>query len=253
MSQFKRLLPAPPPIENAWISNQLIDIKQEEDNVDVEVELVQEQEQPSLDQSKLKLKSLNKTYYKNTIKSSNSSQIETQPDSPEELVSVGKNIKIKKPKFPKNRSNDHYSNYQHQNNIPIILNSPQLPELPHPIPIPIYNPMPSLLLSPQSEPENEFEPVISPSKKNLIKKQLEYYFSIENLCKDLYLRFKLMNKIDGSIDLKMLINFNKIKRLTNNGQNFKILIEVIKTIPFLKLINDDNAVIFDDWEKWIIK
>ena len=53
--------------------------------------------------------------------------------------------------------------------------------------------------------------------KAKIKKQLQYYFSTENLCKDTYLR-SLFDKSDGKLAVKALVEFNRLKVLTHDGK-----------------------------------
>lgn len=45
-----------------------------------------------------------------------------------------------------------------------------------------------------------------------IKTQLEYYFSVENLCRDIYLRLNMNS--EGWIDLSFIAGFNRVKILT---------------------------------------
>ena len=42
--------------------------------------------------------------------------------------------------------------------------------------------------------------------------QLEYYFSVENLCRDIYLRLNM--NAEGWIDLSFIAGFNRVKILT---------------------------------------
>lgn len=52
----------------------------------------------------------------------------------------------------------------------------------------------------------------NPMLRACIKTQLEYYFSVENLCRDIYLRLN-MNP-EGWIDLSFIAGFNRVKILT---------------------------------------
>ncbi|KAK9313370.1 hypothetical protein V1522DRAFT_106651 [Lipomyces starkeyi] len=52
---------------------------------------------------------------------------------------------------------------------------------------------------------------------NPVTAQVEYYFSLENLCKDIYLR-RNMNS-DGLVPLSLLAGFNRIKSLINGDVN----------------------------------
>ncbi|KAJ3267044.1 La ribonucleoprotein domain member 1 [Chytriomyces hyalinus] len=50
--------------------------------------------------------------------------------------------------------------------------------------------------------------------RNWIKWQIEYYFSIENLCRDMYFRAQ-MNAENGSVPLHVLAGFNRIRSFTS--------------------------------------
>ncbi|KAJ3242080.1 La ribonucleoprotein domain member 1B [Chytriomyces hyalinus] len=50
--------------------------------------------------------------------------------------------------------------------------------------------------------------------RNWIKWQIEYYFSIENLCRDMYFRSQ-MNAENGSVPLHVLAGFNRIRSFTS--------------------------------------
>jgi la-related protein 1 len=83
--------------------------------------------------------------------------------------------------------------------------------------------------------------------------QLGYYFSVSNLCKDLYLR-KLIDA-NGGIKLTELIKFNRLKILTNNGNDIDLLTNVIndnKSRLGVELINNQTAVRLVNWKQWIL-
>eukprot|EP00300_Choanocystis_sp_HF-7_P005875 c14331_g1_i2.p1 GENE.c14331_g1_i2~~c14331_g1_i2.p1 ORF type:complete len:202 (+),score=18.45 c14331_g1_i2:68-673(+) len=50
----------------------------------------------------------------------------------------------------------------------------------------------------------------------LIQRQVEFYFSIENLCKDMFLRSHMDDQ--GWVHLSLLASFNRIKALSSNLQ-----------------------------------
>lgn len=52
----------------------------------------------------------------------------------------------------------------------------------------------------------------NPMLRACIKTQLEYYFSVENLCRDIYLRLNM--NTEGWIDLSFIAGFNRVKILT---------------------------------------
>ncbi|XP_047127138.1 la-related protein 1B isoform X1 [Hydra vulgaris] len=58
--------------------------------------------------------------------------------------------------------------------------------------------------------------------KDLIRKQIEYYFSEENLIGDFFLRQQMRS--DGSIPIEMIANFNRIKKLTTD---YSLILEAL--------------------------
>lgn len=53
---------------------------------------------------------------------------------------------------------------------------------------------------------------VNPMLRACIRTQLEYYFSLENLCRDIYLRLNM--NAEGWIDLSFISGFNRVKILT---------------------------------------
>ncbi|KAI5952912.1 LARP4 [Candida jiufengensis] len=89
-------------------------------------------------------------------------------------------------------------------------------------------------------------------KKSTIKKQLEYYFSTENLCKDTYLR-SLFDLKDGKIELLKLLKFKRLQILTSNGKYNYLIIEVINEIEILELLDNNKFLRLKNWQNWILK
>ena len=89
------------------------------------------------------------------------------------------------------------------------------------------------------------------TKKENIKRQLMYYFSTENLCKDVYLR-SLFNKYDGKLEVAKLMSFNRLKILTQNGRYGNLLVEAAHELPFLELLENDRYIRLTTWERWIL-
>jgi len=81
---------------------------------------------------------------------------------------------------------------------------------------PLYNP----------EPMNE-EMLIS-----YVKSQIEYYFSSENLQKDIFLRRKM--DVDGSIPVSIIAGFNRVKALTHDIQ---LIVKAVETSDIVKVID----------------
>ncbi|BFZ14680.1 hypothetical protein BsWGS_17719 [Bradybaena similaris] len=82
-----------------------------------------------------------------------------------------------------------------------------------------------------------------------LKHQIEYYFSEDNLVKDLFLR-KKMDK-EGWVKLELVLSFNKVKELK---ADYKSLIAAIKTSDKLELSEDEGFVrTVNSPEKWPIE
>lgn len=85
-------------------------------------------------------------------------------------------------------------------------------------------------------------------KFNQLISQIKYYFSVENLCKDMYLRKQMDN--EGFIPISIIKNFSRVKKISN-GENDKVdlAIENIKELEK----KGDKLRIREGWDKWILK
>ncbi|KAF9905821.1 La ribonucleoprotein domain member 1 [Lobosporangium transversale] len=81
--------------------------------------------------------------------------------------------------------------------------------------------------------------------KSFILQQMEYYFSVENLCKDVYMRTQMDS--EGYVPLSLIANFNRVKHLTTDHSLIK---EAIKDSKVIEL-NGDNIRRRGDWATWI--
>jgi len=81
----------------------------------------------------------------------------------------------------------------------------------------------------------------------LISNQVSYYFSIENLLKDFYLRKQMNSK--GFVPLKKLIEFNRLKVLT--GGDIQLLYSSLTHLSQLEVVNDKIRV-RDNWSNWVL-
>lgn len=86
------------------------------------------------------------------------------------------------------------------------------------------------------------QPYFDPA--TVIKDTLEYYFSIENLVKDVFLRSQMNEK--GYIPLKVLSNFNRMKMLTNDD---KQLLKCARAASALK-VKKDCVRKKEGWHMW---
>lgn len=76
--------------------------------------------------------------------------------------------------------------------------------------------------------------------------QIEYYFSLENLLKDMFLR-KQMNS-NGWIPLSLLASFNRLNSLT--GGDFNLFLEACKWAPSVEVSGDKIRA--RNWELWVL-
>ncbi|KAF9972499.1 La ribonucleoprotein domain member 1B [Actinomortierella ambigua] len=83
--------------------------------------------------------------------------------------------------------------------------------------------------------------------KSFILQQMEYYFSIENLCKDVFLRTQMDDQ--GYVPLSLVANFNRVKHLTTDLNLIKETLKVSKDIEVL----GDKIRKRDDWSRWLFR
>ncbi|KAI8979374.1 hypothetical protein BDF20DRAFT_869158 [Mycotypha africana] len=105
-------------------------------------------------------------------------------------------------------------------------------------------------------PKNSFRPhqrrapafvkVDAETLKLYIMQQFEYYFSIDNLCKDLYLR-KQMDS-NGFVDLSLVANFNRVKGLTTD---MNLIREALQNSQIVEL-KGDKIRKREGWETWLM-
>lgn len=77
-------------------------------------------------------------------------------------------------------------------------------------------------------------------------KQIEYYFSNENLCKDVYLRQNMDEQ--GWVSISLIAGFNRVRRLTNSTQY------ILDTVRFSTLVEVQGEKIRrrNDWMNWLL-
>lgn len=77
------------------------------------------------------------------------------------------------------------------------------------------------------------------SKEKQIKDQIEFYFSDSNLLKDKFLSSLINKDENGYVDLNIISNFNRMKKLTKKVKN---IIKAIENSDLVEL-NDDKTKI----------
>jgi len=83
-------------------------------------------------------------------------------------------------------------------------------------------------------------------ERSKLLNQIEFYFSKENLCSDVYLRQQMDGQ--GWVDISLIAGFKKVQELTKDLQYIK---EIVQSSSILEMqgakIRKQN-----DWEKWVI-
>uniref|UniRef100_A0A1B0CR87 La-related protein 1 n=2 Tax=Lutzomyia longipalpis TaxID=7200 RepID=A0A1B0CR87_LUTLO len=86
-----------------------------------------------------------------------------------------------------------------------------------------------------------------PSLKECIKRQIEYYFSEENLLRDFFLRRKM--DPEGFIPVTLIASFNRVQALSSDTA---LIIEAIRDSDKLEIVNDFKLRTKTDPCKWPI-
>ncbi|KAK3824013.1 MAG: hypothetical protein J3R72DRAFT_406370 [Linnemannia gamsii] len=81
--------------------------------------------------------------------------------------------------------------------------------------------------------------------KTFILQQMEYYFSVENLCKDVYMRKQMDG--EGYVPLSLVANFNRVKYLTTDHAFIKDTLKISKEIE----TKGDKIRRRGDWATWV--
>jgi la-related protein 1 len=81
----------------------------------------------------------------------------------------------------------------------------------------------------------------------MVKQQVEFYLSVENLCRDIFMRLQMDN--EGWIDLSVIASFNRMKMLTTDVEFMK---QALKASEFIELDEERSRMrIRNDWNKWV--
>jgi la-related protein 1 len=85
----------------------------------------------------------------------------------------------------------------------------------------------------------------------MVTMQLEYYFSIDNLCKDVFLRKHMDSQ--GFVFLSFIAGFKRIQALT---QDFDLLRYACQESQEIEIVTGDDGIDrvrrHDGWEKWVM-
>ncbi|KAI3696055.1 hypothetical protein L1987_79064 [Smallanthus sonchifolius] len=88
-------------------------------------------------------------------------------------------------------------------------------------------------------------PYLDPSLLGLILRQIEYYFSDENLVKDMFLRSYMDD--GGWVPITLIAGFQRVQKLTNDMQMILSSLTYSNTVE----IQGDKVRRRTDWRKWI--
>ncbi|OJD09938.1 hypothetical protein AJ78_08847 [Emergomyces pasteurianus Ep9510] len=89
------------------------------------------------------------------------------------------------------------------------------------------------------------------SLMSMISMQLEYYFSVDNLCKDLFLRKHMDSQ--GFVLLSFIAGFKRIKSLTEDMDLLRLVCRQLRNVEY-RLGEDgtDRLRKREKWEQWIL-
>ncbi len=93
--------------------------------------------------------------------------------------------------------------------------------------------------------------MVGPSLFGMVGVQMEYYFSVDNLCKDTYLR-KNMNS-QGFVPLELVAGFNRIKQLTTDTGMVRDVC-FASTVIETRVAEDESIWLRKgvDWQQWVM-
>ena len=82
----------------------------------------------------------------------------------------------------------------------------------------------------------------------VVRAQIEYYFSVENLCKDVFLRAKMDS--NGYIALGVISSFNRVRMLTTD---VPFIVESLQSSTVVELSEDNMSIrVRNGHEQWVL-
>ncbi|XP_019058974.1 PREDICTED: la-related protein 1B [Tarenaya hassleriana] len=118
------------------------------------------------------------------------------------------------------------------------------PEYPSAIYMP-HPPPESMSLVGQCSPQPIYFPGFDPILFTKIVKQVDFYFSADNLSKDKYLRQHMDD--EGWVPVSLKAGFRKLAELTNNVQ---IILDAVKSSAFVE-VQGESIRRRGDWQKYV--
>ncbi|KAI9781038.1 MAG: hypothetical protein M1816_002581 [Peltula sp. TS41687] len=86
---------------------------------------------------------------------------------------------------------------------------------------------------------------------SMVSMQLEYYFSVDNLCKDMFLRKHMDSQ--GFVFLNVIANFNRIRNLTQDIELLRVACYQSRTIEFVQGSDGlDRVRRREGWQQWLL-
>ncbi|OJD20086.1 hypothetical protein ACJ73_08582 [Blastomyces percursus] len=96
-----------------------------------------------------------------------------------------------------------------------------------------------------------YHPYMEHSLMSMISMQLEYYFSVDNLCKDLFLRKHMDSQ--GFVLLSFIAGFKRIKSLTEDMDFLRLVCRQLKSVEYRPAEDgNDRLRKREKWEQWIL-
>ncbi|KAI9790667.1 MAG: hypothetical protein M1833_001780 [Piccolia ochrophora] len=86
---------------------------------------------------------------------------------------------------------------------------------------------------------------------NMVSMQLEYYFSVDNLCKDMFLRKHMDSQ--GFVFLTVIVGFNRIRQLTQDMELVRFACTQSRSIEFRTGPDGvDRLRKVEGWQQWVL-
>ncbi|KAJ8648026.1 hypothetical protein MRB53_001049 [Persea americana] len=95
-------------------------------------------------------------------------------------------------------------------------------------------------------PPGMFISAPDPQLRAMLVKQIDYYFSPENLCKDIFLRQNMDEQ--GWVPIPLIAGFNRIKQLT---MYIPFILEAVRTSTIVE-VQGDKIRKRNDWMNWLL-
>lgn len=85
--------------------------------------------------------------------------------------------------------------------------------------------------------------------KNQLQSQIEYYFGLDNLIKDLHLRSNLMDS-QGFVKIQQIASFRRIQNMTTD---LSLISEAIASSTTLEMDPEGQRVrLREGWKEWVL-